>query len=56
MNRIDTTEILDVHGLSRVLVVADDPLVREGLLLRLGLVTSAGRMVPKGFPRTGRFG
>lgn len=41
MNRIDTTEILDVHGLSRVLVVADDPLVREGLLLRLGLVTSA---------------
>jgi DNA-binding NarL/FixJ family response regulator len=41
MNRIDTTEILDVHGLSRVLVIADDPLVREGLLLRLGLVGAA---------------
>src|SRR5262249_54300118 len=41
MNRIDTTELLDVHGLSRVLVVADDPLVREGLLLRLGLVAAA---------------
>ncbi len=41
MNRVDTTELLDVHGLARVLVVADDPLVREGLLLRLGLVAAA---------------
>jgi two-component system, NarL family, nitrate/nitrite response regulator NarL len=42
MNRFDTTEILErespmaVHSLVRALIVADDPLVREGLQLRLG--------------------
>jgi two-component system nitrate/nitrite response regulator NarL len=46
MNRFDTTEILDhespsgVHGLARALIVADDPVVREGLQLRLGLVAA----------------